>query len=86
MQLKTIFNRVTEYKPFVVEHVELVEYGSQPTIEVFMRARGNGLPACSVCGERCSTRPFYNVGRQDAFCDSSDLMGTAFQETGGPVG
>ncbi len=32
------------------------------------------------------TRPFYNVGRQDAFCDSSDLMGTAFQETGGPVG
>ncbi len=32
------------------------------------------------------TRPFYNVGRQDAFCDSSDLMGTAFQETGVPVG
>ena len=53
MQLKTIFNRVTDYKPFVVEHVELVEYGSQPTIEVFMRARGNGLPTCSTCGERC---------------------------------
>ena len=54
MQLKTIFNRVTEYKPFVVEHVELIERESQPTIEISMRARGNGLPTCSVCGERCS--------------------------------
>jgi len=54
MQLKTIFNRVTEYKPFVVEHVELVENESQATIEITMRARENGLPSCSVCGERCS--------------------------------
>ena len=52
MQLKTIFNRVTEYKPFVVEHVELVEHESQSTIEITMRARENGLPSCSVCGER----------------------------------
>jgi transposase len=54
MQLKTIFNRVTDYKPFVVEHIELVEYDSQPRIEITMRARGNGLPTCSVCGGRCS--------------------------------
>lgn len=54
MQLKTIFNRVTEYKPFVVEKIDLVESGSQATIEIFMRARGNGLPTCSVCSERCS--------------------------------
>lgn len=30
MPLKTIFNRVTKYKPFVVEHVELgalTDYG-----------------------------------------------------------
>ena len=54
MQLKTIFNRVTEYKPFVVEHVELIEYKSQSTIEISMRARENGLPTCSGCGERCS--------------------------------
>ncbi len=54
MQLKTIFNRVTEYKPFVVEHVELIEYESQATIEISMRARENGLPTCSICGERCS--------------------------------
>ena len=31
MQLKTIFNRVTEYKPFVVERVELIDDESQPT-------------------------------------------------------
>ena len=54
MQLKTIFNSVTNYKPFVVENVELVEEGSQSTIEITMRARENGLPTCSVCGERCS--------------------------------
>ena len=54
MQLKTIFNCVTEYKPFVVEHVQLVEHESQSTIEISMRARENGLPTCSVCGERCS--------------------------------
>lgn len=54
MQLKTIFNRVTEYKPFVVEQVELIEYEAQPTIEISMRARENGMPTCSVCGKRCS--------------------------------
>ena len=54
MQLKTIFNRVTEYKPFVVEHVELTERESQAVIEIFLRARGNGLPTCLVCGQRCS--------------------------------
>ena len=54
MQLKTIFNSVTEYKPFVVENVELTKQGSQETIEITMRARENGLPTCSVCGARCS--------------------------------
>jgi len=53
MQLKTIFNRLTEFKPFVVDHVQLVEDGSQSVIEISMRARENGLPTCSVCGERC---------------------------------
>ena len=55
MQLKTIFNRVTNYKPFVVDRVELTEdERSGPTIEITMRARENGLPTCSGCGERCS--------------------------------
>ena len=43
MQLKTIFNRVTNFKPFVVERVELTENGP-PTIEITMRPRENGLP------------------------------------------
>ncbi len=53
MQLKTIFNRVTNFKPFVVERVELTENGT-PTIEITMRPRENGLPTCSGCGQRCS--------------------------------
>ena len=56
MQLKTIFNRVTKYKPFVVTSVELTEDAlEQPTIEITMRARGNGLAMCSGCGCRCSS-------------------------------
>ena len=54
MQLKTIFNRVTNYKPFVVESAELVEHECEPTIEITMRARQNGLPRCSGCGKGCS--------------------------------
>ena len=55
MQLKTIFNRVTNYKPFVVDRVELTEDKMlRPTIEITMRARGNGWPTCSGCGARCS--------------------------------
>lgn len=55
MQLKTIFNRVTDYKPFVVDRVELTEDdSSEPTIEISIRARENGFPTCSGCGLRCS--------------------------------
>lgn len=39
MHLKTIFNRVAEYKPFVVGHVHLVEYDTGPVMEVIIRAR-----------------------------------------------
>ena len=53
MQLKTIFNRVTDYKPFVVERIELSEAGI-PTIEATMRPRENGDPTCSGCGQRCA--------------------------------
>jgi len=67
MQLKTIFNRVTKYKPFVVEAVELIERGSQPTIEITMRARENGLPMCSVCGERCSGYDTQSTSRRFNF-------------------
>ena len=67
MHLKTIFNCVTEYKPFVVEHVELVEHGSQPTLEITMRTRENGLPTCSACGERCSRSDTQGTARRFDF-------------------
>ena len=51
MQLKTIFNHVVDYKPFIVEHVEMTGEIS-PTIEITMRARSNGKAVCSGCGER----------------------------------
>jgi transposase len=51
MQLKTIFNHVVDYKPFVVAQVEMVDEKS-PTIEITMRARSNGQAVCSGCGER----------------------------------
>ena len=55
MHLKTIFNRVTDYKPFVVDQVTMPEDSlGQPTIEITMRARENGLPTCSGCGKRHS--------------------------------
>lgn len=60
MQLKTIFNRVTHYKPFVVDSAELVDTDAGMIIELTMRARNNGKPICSGCGDRCSgydTRP-----------------------------
>ncbi len=66
MHLKTIFNRVTDYKPFVVDRVELVEDSlSQPTIEIIMRARENGLPTCSGCGCRCSGYDTLPIRRFD---------------------
>tara|TARA_R110002095_G_C4228760_1_gene237797 strand:- start:7 stop:1260 length:1254 start_codon:yes stop_codon:yes gene_type:complete len=52
MQLKTIFNHVVDYKPFVVHKVELID--EMPNrIEITMRARGNGRAMCSGCGQRC---------------------------------
>lgn len=54
MQLKTILNRVTNFKPFVIDHVALAEDESSFVIEVSMRCRQNGLARCSACGQRCS--------------------------------
>lgn len=51
MQLKTIFNHVVDYKPFVVHKVEMI--GEMPSrIEITMRSRGNGQAKCSGCGQR----------------------------------
>ena len=42
MQLKTIFNRVTDYKPIVVEKVNWSESTVGMTLELTMRSRTNG--------------------------------------------
>jgi transposase len=57
MQLQTILNRVTEYKPFVFGRVWLEEDSVRPTVRVQMKARKNGQPVCSGCGKR---RPGYD--------------------------
>jgi transposase len=67
MHLKTIFNRVADYKPFVVENVALIDSEGQATIEITMRARENGLPTCSVCGERCGGYDSSSTSRRFDF-------------------
>ena len=57
MQLKTILNRVTNYKSFVVGKVQWVENGEELSLEVEMRPRANGRPICSGCGK---ARPGYD--------------------------
>jgi transposase len=52
MQLKTILNRVTNYKSFVVGKVKWAEDSEAPCLEVEMRPRANGHPICSGCGEK----------------------------------
>ena len=44
MLLKTILNRVVNYKPFVDDQIQMNEKGSAPTIEITMRSRENGSP------------------------------------------
>ncbi len=57
MQLKTILNRVERYKSFVFWKENLIEDAEGPTIEVHVRARANGRPICSGCGQ---VRPGYD--------------------------
>ena len=51
MQLKTILNRVTNYKSFVVEKVKWTEDSEELSLEVEIRPRANGRPICSGCGK-----------------------------------
>ena len=57
MQVQTILNRVTNYKPFVFEKVELDEAQGRMSLRVRVRARANGQPVCDGCGRR---RPGYD--------------------------
>jgi transposase len=60
MQLKTILNRVTNYKSFVVGKVKWAEDSEALCLEVEMRPRANGHPICSGCGEEA---PGYDQSR-----------------------
>jgi len=60
MQLKTILNRVTNYKSFVVGKVKWAEDSEALCLEVEMRPRANGHPICSGCGEKA---PGYDESR-----------------------
>lgn len=51
MQLKTILNRVTDYKSFVFGKTSFVEESTTPTVEVEVKSRANGRPICSGCGK-----------------------------------
>lgn len=55
MQLKTILNRVTDYKSFVFGKVRLLE--SPSALEIELQPRANGRPVCSGCGK---ARPGYD--------------------------
>lgn len=57
MQVKTILNRVQNFKSFVYGSVRLVEDASEPTLEVEIRPRANSGPQCSGCRRR---RPGYD--------------------------
>jgi transposase len=54
MQLKTIVNRVTNYKSFVVGKVKWSENADQLELEIEISPRANGHPICSGCGKKRS--------------------------------
>jgi transposase len=54
MQLTTILNRVQRNKSFVYGTPRWDDQAVQPTLEVPIRARTNGKPVCSGCGQRRS--------------------------------
>ena len=53
MHLKTIFNQVTDYKPFIVDKVSMNPDSGLPQLEITMRNRANGQAVCSGCNRRC---------------------------------
>jgi len=58
--MKTILNRVTNYKSFVVEKVKWAENSEELTLEVERRPRANGHPICSGCSK---ARPGYDQAK-----------------------
>jgi transposase len=57
MQLQTILNHVEKYKSFVFGKVEFDKTANPPVLRVQVKARANGRPLCSGCGQ---ARPGYD--------------------------
>ena len=55
MQLKTILNRVTDYKSFVFGKITWLEDRLRLAVEVEVLPRANGRPLCSGCGQAGTT-------------------------------
>ena len=58
MHIKTILNRVQNFKSFVYGSVRWDEDASEPTLEAVLLPRANGRAVCSGCGRR---RPGYDT-------------------------
>lgn len=74
MHLKTILNRVTDYKSFVFGKITWKEDALVPTIDVDVRPRANGRPICSGCGK---TRSGYDTIRTPRRFEFVPLWGIA---------
>lgn len=55
MQLKTILNRVTDYKSFVFGKTAWLDDQARLAVEVEVLPRANGRPLCSSCGRSGTT-------------------------------
>jgi len=58
MHIKTLLNRLENYKGFVYQNIKLIEKEAKLTLEVYIRPRKNSRPICSVCGR---PGPSYNT-------------------------
>lgn len=74
MQLKTILNRVTNYKSFVFGKVNWSEDAARLTLEVEVLPRANGRPICSGCGQ---VRPGYDRSAEPRRFEFVPLLGIA---------
>jgi transposase len=74
MQLKTILNRVTNYKSFVFGKMTWGEDADRLSLEVEVLPRANGRPICSGCGQ---VRPGYDRSAEPRRFEFVPLLGIA---------
>jgi len=54
MLIRTVLNRIGDFKPWVIEDVQFGEDTTATTLEVRLRPRANGKAFCSKCMRKCS--------------------------------